>query len=188
MRVVNLGCGRMQEWGVQDENRATLLRADAEAYAKEWPDGAPQAVFRRADGYIYNIPCEFDGHYVLIELTNTETCAAGTAKVEVSWIQGNAIVKSDTFSGSIEKSIGDTMGDRPPAPMAGYVDQMAKIGAEVMEAAERAENAAISQPKIGDNGNWYIYNPETGEYEDSGKPSVSSGGGASGGEGEVVEF
>lgn len=176
----------MQDWGVQGENRATQLRADAESYVKDWPDGSPQAVFRRADGYRYNVPCEFDSHYILIELTSAETCVAGTAKVEVQWIEGDSVVKSETFVGGIEESIGGAMGDRPPAPMAGYVDQITKIGAEVMEAAERAENAAMSQPIIGDNGNWFIYNPETEEYEDSGKSSVS-GGGSSGGE-EAVEF
>lgn len=185
MRVVNLGNGRVQDWGVQDENRATQLRTDAETYVKEWPNGKSQAIFRRADGYTYNVPCEFDGHYVLVELTNTETCVAGTAKIEIQWIDGESVVKSDTYTGVIERSIGDAMGDRPPAPMAGYVDQMAKMSAEIMDAADRVENVAVSAPYIGDNGNWFLYNPETGEYEDSGKPSVSSGGG---GDGVVVEF
>ena len=39
------------------------------------------------------------------------------------------------------------------------------------EAAAKAEAAAGHEPYIGDNGNWYIWNPETGQYEDSGKPS-----------------
>lgn len=39
------------------------------------------------------------------------------------------------------------------------------------EAAAKAEAAAGHEPYIGDNGNWFIWNPETGQYEDSGKPS-----------------
>ena len=187
MREVKLEHRKMQRWGVRGENRATVLMANAQEYIREWPNGAPQAVFRRADGYVYNVPCRLNElNYVLVELTNTETDAPGTAKIEIAWIEGDALVKSDTYVGEIADSMTD-VGGKPPAPLVGYIEQVAQIGAEVAEAAERAENAAISQPIIGDNGNWFLYNPDTGEYEDSGKSSVAAGG-SSGGEGEVVEF
>ena len=180
MRVVDVVSGCLQDWGVQIENKATLLRVNAEKYVTDWPDGTPQAVFSRADGYTYNVPCKLDGKYVLIELTKTETWVAGTSKVEVTWIEGDSVVKSDTYFGKINKTISDKTGDRPPEPMTGYVEQMMQLGAEVAEAAERVEDAMGLQPIIGENGNWQIYNPDTGEYEDSGTPS--NGGG------DAVEF
>lgn len=39
------------------------------------------------------------------------------------------------------------------------------------DAANKAEAATTHPPKVGENGNWEIWNPDTGAYEDSGKPS-----------------
>lgn len=56
--------------------------------------------------------------------------------------------------------------------------QQAKDSANRSEtAADKAESAAIHQPVIGENGNWQIWNPETGKYEDSGFPASGGGGG-----------
>ena len=56
--------------------------------------------------------------------------------------------------------------------------QQAKDSANRSEtAADKAEAAAIHQPVIGENGNWQIWNPETGKYEDSGFPASGGGGG-----------
>ena len=60
-----------------------------------------------------------------------------------------------------------------------FSDETGNINSEFLEYEERLNNIAntinevcVLMPYIGENGNWYIYNSETGEYEDSGKPSV----------------
>ena len=41
------------------------------------------------------------------------------------------------------------------------------------ELAQTAQEICVLTPFIGDNGNWYIYDAQAGEYKDSGKPSVA---------------
>lgn len=174
MRVVNLACGKMQYWGKRGENNATLLRANAEHYVSEWPDGVPQVVYRRADKCAYNVPCKFDGHFVLIELSKTETDVTGTSTLEVMWVDGENVVKSDTYKGSIDDSISVNT-DEVPDPLESYVEKIALIGAEVERAAERVEEAEKHQPIIGDNGNWFIFDTEKGEYVDTEMPACGGG-------------
>lgn len=62
----------------------------------------------------------------------------------------------------------------------GYTpDEYQQFVAQIEDAASRAEAAAVHGPIIGENGNWQIWNPESGQYEDSGYPA--SGGGSGGG-------
>ena len=62
----------------------------------------------------------------------------------------------------------------PPTP--NLIDQALQ---QVEAAAERAENAAIHQPIIQD-GTWWTWNPETGEYEDTGTAATGGGTGGTG--------
>lgn len=48
------------------------------------------------------------------------------------------------------------------------------------QAAGRAENVASKSPYIGDNGNWYVYDVDAGEYVDSGRPSRGATGAVEG--------
>lgn len=48
------------------------------------------------------------------------------------------------------------------------------------QAAGRAENVASKSPYIGDNGNWYVYDVDAGEYVDSGRPSRGATGAVDG--------
>lgn len=42
--------------------------------------------------------------------------------------------------------------------------------------ADQAAEVSVNPPIIGNNGNWYIYNQQTGQYVDSGKPSQGDDG------------
>jgi len=48
------------------------------------------------------------------------------------------------------------------------------------DAAGRAEVVASKSPYIGDNGNWYVYDVDAGEYVDSGRPSRGATGAVDG--------
>ena len=135
MREINLEAGKEASWGIQGESGATTLRIYVEPFRRNWPGGIPQAAYKRQDGYIYNIPCTLEGNQVLIDLTATETAIAGDAKLELMWIVGDRNARSVTFTGTIEKSIG-IVDVAPPEPMAGYVEHMAEIGADVIRLSE----------------------------------------------------
>lgn len=76
---------------------------------------------------------------------------------------------------------GTRLGGRtvPPTPSAAeqILAQTFAERAKAESAATRAEAAAIHQPII-QNGTWWTWDPETGEYQDTGEPV--SGGGAGG--------
>ena len=167
MRVINLTSRKKVSWGKQGEHGATTLQIYIEPYHRSWPDGRPQVAYKRKDGSVYIVPCTLYGNHVLVELTSTETAVAGDASVELMWIVMERNVRSETFEGLIERSIGEA-GDTPPEPMAGYVERVAEIGAQVERNAERAEGTALHPPIIGDNGTWMLWDFEKSEYTDSG--------------------
>lgn len=64
---------------------------------------------------------------------------------------------------------------RPPEAQQGWVDHVLQAGAAATEAAEKAVNAAVRQPIVGGNGNWWTWDLEAGAYVDTG---IYSGGDA----------
>ena len=60
-----------------------------------------------------------------------------------------------------------------------FSDYFRKQNTEFLEYEEKLNNLkesvsdiCVLMPFVGDNGNWYIYDADSGEYKDSGKPSV----------------
>ena len=59
-----------------------------------------------------------------------------------------------------------------PEPQNSWVVQVIDARDEALAAAIRAENAAIRQPyPNSETGTWWVWNAETGKYEDTGEPS-----------------
>ena len=59
-----------------------------------------------------------------------------------------------------------------PEPQNSWVVQVIDARDEALAAAIRAENAAIRQPyPNAETGTWWVWNAETGKYEDTGEPS-----------------
>ena len=59
-----------------------------------------------------------------------------------------------------------------PEPQNSWVVQVVDARDEALAAAIRAENAAIHQPYPNEEtGTWWVWNAETGKYEDTGEPS-----------------
>lgn len=74
------------------------------------------------------------------------------------------VKKSSCFKGVIERSLNGPQ-SLPEDATAGLIEQSLK---DFYDAVQKLPECL---PYIGDNGNWYGYNAETGEYEDTGSPA-----------------
>lgn len=147
MRIVNVAAGSTQAWGKTGESEAVLLKINAEPFIRDWPEGSPQAVYTRPDGVTYNVPCTRDGSHAVVILSGTETVVEGVARVEVWWIDGGVVAKTDTYKGKIEKSLGDP-GAEPPEPLEGYIERIAKIGAHIDESVALVQEIVKQYSRI----------------------------------------
>lgn len=136
------------------------------------PDGAELNIrAEKPDGkHIYKPVTIKDGAYSFV-LGGQLTTAVGVSKCAIEVVKDGFVLNSAPF---------DIVVKPQTAPDAEIVseDDLETINSYVSRAesaANRAETAAIKQPSIGGNGNWQIWNPESGQYEDSG---IYSGGDA----------
>lgn len=111
-----------------------------------------------------------DGVYVL-EIGGQLATAAGTVHAALEVVKGDFVLNSAQFQICVRPRVvedGEIASEDDLRALSGYV-------ADAEAAADRAEAAAMHQPQVGENGNWWTWNPETGEYEDTG---IYSGGDA----------
>lgn len=172
-------------WGRTGENGAAVLYLDVSEWLSERPEAQVQAAFERADGLCYPVECRVADGYAAVTLGAAETECAGEARIEYRLMEEGVVQKSHAYRGWIEAALTGEDAE-PENPGKAFVDRVfdqadsANAAAQRAEAAaERAEGAVISSvnpPIIGENGNWYLYDEERGEYADSGKPSRGEAG------------
>ena len=164
MSVINLG--------IQGENNARQIQLDISRLVSLFGAGTVQLLHRRpGDATPYPVVVVRSGNVVTWTVTAADTAYSGEGQAELQYFAGDSLAKSETYTTTITASQGDA-GATPPEPQAGWVTQVLQAGTDAAEAAERAENAALHPPIIGENGNWWLWDFNTGVYVDSGKPSA----------------
>lgn len=99
--------------------------------------------------------------------------------------------KSVNIKSIVNKSVG-TPSSTPPAPQTAWLESMTALKTATVNAAEAADDAkddavaakeaaedaqeaaeaaAVHQPTVGQNGNWYVWNQTAGEYQDTNIPA-----------------
>ncbi len=167
--------------GKQGEHLARgVLFREPFAWREEFGPGSVQLLaLRSMDLSAYPVMLEERADGWLWPLTETDTEKAGNGKCELQYLVGDVVVKSKTFTTVILPSL--ARGQPPPPPEQSYLDQVTAQGAKAaqaaqnaQEAADRAEAAAVRQPIIRD-GTWWTWDPETGDYRNTGTSAVGSG-------------
>ena len=175
MEVYLVKTGSILPLGKQGENMARKIQFDISRWISTFGPGTVQLLHQRnGDEAPYPVAVEQEGDCAVWTVTNADTAAAGTGRAELQYYVGDALAKSDTWMTNVLAALGPA-GETPPEAQQGWVDQVLQAGTVATEAAEKAANAAVRQPIVGGNGNWWTWDLEAGAYVDTG---IYSGGDA----------
>lgn len=179
MNVYRVKTGSILPLGKQGENLARKIQFDISRWISTFGPGTVQLLHqRRGDEAPYPVAVEREGNFAVWTVTNADTAAPGTGHAELQYYVGDALAKSETWMTKVLPALGDAS-ETPPEAQQGWVDQVLQAGTVATEAADRAEEAAVRQPyPNAETGTWWVWNAESGAYEDTG---ISYGTGGSGG-------
>lgn len=128
------------------------------------------AVRRPKDTAPYPAVCEVSENDVTWTVQAADTARHGIGECELTYLVGEKVAKSQTWATEIRRSLTEDEMVEPPEAQQGWVDQVLAAGSAAQEAAERAENAAVRQPYPNEEtGTWWVWDAETGKYEDTGE-------------------
>ena len=166
MSVINLG--------KQGETNVRQVQLDVSRLVTLFGPGTVQLLHRRpGDVTPYPVALTRTGDVVTWTVTAADTAYSGEGQAELQYFAGDSLAKSETYTTTITASQGDA-GATPPEPQAGWVTQVLQAGTDAAEAAERAENAVLHPPIIGENGNWWLWSFTDNVYVDSGTSALGS--------------
>ena len=175
MNVYLVKTGSILPLGKQGENLARKIQFDISRWISSFGPGTVQLLHQRSgDEAPYPVAVEQEGNLAVWTVTNADTASAGTGRAELQYYVGDALAKSETWMTKVLAALGPA-GETPPEAQQGWVDQVLQAGTVATEAAEKAVNAAVRQPIVGSNGNWWTWDLEAGAYVDTG---IYSGGDA----------
>ena len=161
--------------GKQGENRARQIRFDISSWVDRFGPGTVQLLHqRRGDEAPYPAAVEQAGNLAIWTVTNADTAAVGNGLAELQYYVGDTLIKTTNWITKVLTALGPA-GETPPEAQQSWVDQVLQAGAAAEAAAEQARNAAIRQPIVGGNGNWWTWDLNAGAYVDTG---IYSGGDA----------
>ena len=128
--------------GRRGENLATTVVFDCTTLAEQYGAGtATLMVCRPNDTIAYPAITTQEGNMVTWAITETDSAQQGRGKCELFWYVGDVLAKSIVYAVSISNDIGAS-GSTPPEPYEEWVEEIARIGAEVHEDAGTASQAA----------------------------------------------
>lgn len=175
MEVYRVKTGSILPLGKQGENLVRQIQFDLSRWISNFGPGTVQLLHQRnGDEAPYPVAVEQAGNLAVWTVTNADTAIGGNGIAELQYYVGDALAKSETWMTKVFPALGDAS-ETPPEAQQGWVDQVLHAGAAAVEAAEKAESAAVRQPIVGGNGNWWTWDLEAGAYVDTG---IYSGGDA----------
>lgn len=162
--------GRNIVLGREGENLARSVIFDVSDWISAYGVGTVSLIAQRS-GDAEPYPCNItvDGNTAVWSITSADTAHPGYGKCELRYSVGDVLVKSETWLTYTADALG-TPAPEAPEPQKAWVDK-------VLEAGQAAVDASVNPPKIGNNGNWFVWDFEANQYVDTG---VAASGGSSG--------
>jgi len=142
--------------GYEGENDHTRVIIDAGEVFKQYPAAAATLKVKPPHGTIYPVVVSREGDTVIWDVKETDCASNGTGEAQFTFTENSVIVKSMVTKININRSLVAT--GPAPDPIEDWLD-------EANEALEEIQAAEVNQPTIGEDGYWYTWNQETGEYE-----------------------
>lgn len=156
--------------GRRGENLARKVVFDVQEFESIYGVGDVEVIYQRpGDAQPYPLAVKMDRTLVTWDVTATDTeMSDGYGKCELRYYVGDTLAKSKIWRTYVEPAMGTPSEEVPPKPEKGWVDQVIAAGSEAKQAAERAENAVVHAPIIGENGDWFVWDISIGAYADTG--------------------
>lgn len=170
MRTVVVRNGARILLGKQGENKAVRVvwSGIVEQYTKLYGDGRFELVVVQK-GQAYPAVVSVAGTDLVWDVLAADVATVGAGSLELIYYVGDTIAKSQTWDTFVVASKSAEGTTTPPEPQKAWVDK-------VLAAGQAAVDASVNSPKIGSNGNWWVWDFEAGAYVDTG---VAASGGVS---------
>ena len=151
--------------GYQGENKARVIAIDMKAWLEEFPGAKVGMMIRRPEEDVfYPAALEMEDGIIEFEVTRSDVAIAGEGEAQIILTNKDDVeLRSRIVKTKISPSLTGTEVEAPPP-------QQTWVG-EVLQAAQKAEEAVGHMPVIGENGNWYAWDADEDAYEDTGRPS-----------------
>lgn len=128
--------------GRRGENMARQVVFDLSAWSAVYGAGTAQLIAQRAgDAAPYPVSIEQTSDAAVWTVNSADTAVVGDGKVELLYTVDDVIVKSEVWKTSVLESLSDDTTE-PPEAASGWVEQVLAAGAQAVDAAEAAEQAA----------------------------------------------
>ena len=162
MRTVVVRNGARILLGKQGENKAVRVvwSGIVEQYAKLYGDGRFELVVVQK-GQAYPAVVSVDGADLVWDVLAADVATVGAGSLELIYYVDDTIAKSQTWDTFVVASKSAEGTTDPPEPQKAWVDK-------VLAAGQAAVDASVNSPKIGSNGNWWVWDFEAGAYVDTG--------------------
>lgn len=162
--------------GKQGENLARRIQFDISHWIDEYGQGTVQLLHqRKGDELPYPACIAVKDATVYWEITAADTGTAGYGQCELQYYAEDVLVKSQTWRTVAAASLGSTVSSSV-SPDQTWLDAVLQSSIAAQTAATKADQAAIHQPVIGENQNWWLWNPQEDRYQDSGISAVGQPG------------
>jgi lysophospholipase L1-like esterase len=152
--------------GFPGENDSRPVYVDVSPWLEEFPDATVSIVYTRSDGLTYAVVVNQIGPVVTWKPIEADL-VEGKCRLQIQIKQGDAVKKDRIIACVVGESLDDPS-DPPQEPRPTYVD-------EVLDAADRAENAVEHYPQIR-NGYWWVWDVASGEWVNTGVKATGEGG------------
>ena len=173
MKIIDANSSTVLALGRCGENLARKVLFDITDFEHIYGVGTVEVLYQRPnDAQPYPLAVQRDGTSIVWNVTSTDTAIPSAfGKCELRYYSGETLVKSKIWQTWVENALSTPSETTPPEPEQGWVDK-------VLAAGQAAVNASVNSPKIGDNGNWFVWDFEAGKYVDTGVAASGGGSGA----------
>ena len=160
MNIIKVECLPLSIFvGYERENDARGVAFDYSAWTEQYGDGVLQLLVQRpgdADPYPVVLTAGEDGTAVWSP-SATDTAAKGWVEIQLIFMVGSVVVKTAVLQALVDRSL--TAGSTPPDPYETWLETLTELAKQILHTTQ--------PPEIRD-GYWYIFDPDTGEYVNSG--------------------
>jgi len=162
-----------ENWSIAPPEGAQLWQYDHLAQRLEVAGALPEGY----EWYL-DVLCRGQRNAIALEKTQQGAWTAMTAEMlaEEGWyalqlrgVRGETVRHSNVVRVLVHRSIG------PGAPWPELPHVLQQLEARVRETAEQVRQAALHPQKVGENGNWWGWDPASGAYTDTGIPAGAGG-------------